>query len=129
MAVFTKTLTTSLLLVGGERTNNWGEMLWGDNWLTGNHNLAKLVKKQIPETVTLTDSLSLTARFRKTMTVTLTVTGDMGSERLLDSAGYYVVFGNDSNAENRPNTSYNEVAAQDVTFTTQSQQNTTWTRV
>lgn len=129
MADFVKTITNRINLFGIDNPNKWGTMLWGDNWGYGNNDLIIVFNKYLSETITLTDSLSLSIGFSRTFTNSVLLTGDMSFEGVSDPAGYNRVFGDSTNAENRPLSSYNSYSVYDATFTTATNTLTTWIAV
>lgn len=129
MADFVKTITNSINLFGIEGSNKWGTLLWGQKWGSGNSDLVVIFQKVVSNSVALSDVTSTQARFVKTISNTFVVSGNMTFEGISDQAGYNLVFGNSTNAENRPLSSYTSYSVYDATFTTATNTSTTWTVV
>lgn len=129
MADFVKTITNGINLFGIESPNKWGTMLWGDNWGYGNNDLAVIFNKFISETLILADLTLPQATFNRTLSNSVGISGDMVFEGLTDPAGYNVIFGSSTNAENRPISSYTSSSIYDATYTTATNTLTTWTVV
>ena len=104
-------------------------MLWGDNWGYGNSDLVTIVIKPIGNTLSLADAISTESRITVTITNTFSVAGDMLFEGLFDPNGYAVVFGNSTNAENRPIASYTSEGVSVLSYTSEVNTVTTWTVV
>ena len=130
MADFIKTISNGLNLFGIDRPNLWGSFLWGQNWGYGNNDLVVSVIKLIDwGSLSLSDATATEVDFIKTFSLALSVSGDMGAERISDNAGYFTVFQVSTNAEDRPNTSYNQSSSQAVSFTTVINTTTSWTEL
>lgn len=127
MADHTITISNRLNVFGIDQTDNWGTMLWGQKWGYGSNTLIKAVDKVLANSVTLTDSLSKETGFNKTISETMSVTGDMYDERIADTNNYTKVFGTSNNAEDAPRTSYSDSDGSVPTYTTVSTPSTTWT--
>jgi hypothetical protein len=129
MADFVKTITNQLNLFGIDIPNKWGVMLWGENWGYGNGEIVQIVYKNLSEALSMADAVFPQATYNRTFVQTLTVSGEMVYEGLIDPNGYNVVFVSSANAESRSLTSYTVIDVSDVTFTTQVNTQTTWTLV
>lgn len=127
MADYTITVSNTLNVFGNKKTSRWGSMVWGTGkWGYGDFDLITTVYKVVGNTVTLagaTIALSTT----KVVISTMVVTGNQASQYLYDSNGYYHIFNNDENAENRSLTSYTSLNTGSATYSTVADPSTTWT--
>jgi hypothetical protein len=129
MADFVKTITNNLNIFGIDQPNKWGSMVWGrDNWGFGQNDLIVTVFKLLTNSITLTDTTTLSIGYIRTFSLSLSVSADMSDERIFDRAGYAYVFGASANAESRPLTSYNSYSSPVASFTSVSNTSTTWVR-
>lgn len=124
MTTFNKTITNTVGVFGGEATNLWGTMTWGQKWGYGNIDLKTTITKVYGNTLTL-DS-SIIASPVKVISNALIFSGDMSMESVVDSAGWYRIFGNSSNAENRPATSFTSVTTGSGSYTSAVNAGTIW---
>jgi hypothetical protein len=127
MADLTITISNNLNVFGIDQTDDWGTMLWGDNWGYGSNTLIKAVDKFLSETLTLTDATSPETSFNVSLFETLTLSGDMYDERITDTNNYNKVFGSSDNAEDSPKTAYADSDGSSPTYTATSTPSTTWT--
>lgn len=129
MAAFSQTILNTLTVFGAESPNVWGSALLGtSNWGYGDYDLvSEYVKVLDQDSFSFTDLTIPQIEFIRTLESTLAIISQMGAEVLTDRAGYELVFGTSSNAQNRPLSSYNRVADVDVTYTTGINTTTTWT--
>jgi hypothetical protein len=127
MADLTITISNNLNVFGIDQTDNWGTMLWGDNWGYGDNTLIKAVDKFLTETLSLADSISLETTFNLMISEAMTISGDMYDERITDTNNYNKVFGSSDNAENSPMTGYARGSGSSPTYATVSTPSTTWT--
>lgn len=125
MADFTKTVSNGLRLFGPSPTNNWGTMLWGQNWAYGDVDFITAIAKTLSNSFVLSNTVSLQANFFPTISNSISVSGDLIMEGLIDSNGYNYFFP-DENGENRPNTSYNMIVDTATSFTTLTNTQTVW---
>jgi hypothetical protein len=125
MADFTQLISNTIECWGGKTAQRWGSMEWNTNvWAFGDGTLVKSVGKTLSNIITLTD-----AYFRVPVRVirnTVTVTVDLSNQTLGDSDGYQYVFGDSTNAEDRPLTSFSVVAQQTSSYTTLVNTVTSW---
>lgn len=128
MTAFFKTITNQIGLFGPAPTDNWGDYNWGAFlWAEGTKDFVSTVRKVIGESLTVTDSLQLSAQIIATIQNTLTPTSDMGSERLLDGAGYLYVFpSNVTDAENRAIPSWSQGTGGSTSWQSGAATSTTW---
>lgn len=128
MATFTVSIAEAINVWGGEPTSKWGDMVWGvDNWAFGSEDLIVTVFKNLDDTVSISDEWTVIASFRRTLSDTVSVAGQMSDETLIDSAGYRHVFvGGVVNGEDRSLTSFTSVARASDTYTEVSRPSTDW---
>lgn len=124
MTTFNQTITNSLALLGSEPTNVWGTMTWGQNWAIGDIDLVTTTIKVIGESLTLDSSVS--ASPIKVISNSILFSGDMSLENVVDTAGWYTVFGSSTNAESRPLTSFTSITTGSGTYTSIANAGTTW---
>lgn len=124
MTTFNQTITNSLALLGSEPTNKWGTMTWGQKWAIGDIDLVTTTIKVIGESLTLDSSVS--ASPIKVISNSILFSGDMSLENVVDTAGWYRIFGTSSNAENRPATSFTSITTGSGTYTSIANAGTTW---
>lgn len=126
MANLTKTVSNSLRVFGPADTNNWGEMLWGDNWAYDGSDLVTSTRKVIAYSLGLSQTLATQIDYHLTVSNTLSLSGDMARESLTDQNGYDYYFP-DENAEHRPSSGYTSIADTDTTYSPVSEPSTSWT--
>ncbi len=130
MTTFNQTITNSVNLFGPQDTNKWGAMIWGvDAWAYSQFDLPTSIEKLITNSLSLSDAVTTIVEHLITVTNSLSLTGDMYVESLIDSNGYYKVFGVDTNAENRPLTSYNNLSDPATSYATLVDPGTTYTQI
>ena len=124
MANFSKTITNTLNIFGAGKASRWGEFIWGsDAW--GSGEVVKTPLKLSQETLFLSGDNNQYQTI-KNIAENITVTGDMSDEALIDPNGYYIVFQETANAENRPNTGYNSISQSVNSYTTLVTSQPTW---
>lgn len=128
MADFTKTVSNSLSIYGGERPNVWGTMTWGQNWGYGDTDLITEIGKYLSNSITLDSAITnIELGFFKTISNTISISVDMALERLTDTKNWSKVWGSSTNAESRPATSYNSTSNITTTYTPAAGVTTSWT--
>lgn len=125
MADFTKTISNALSLFGSEQTDNWGSMLWGEKWAFGSEELAVSVGKLLSNSLSFDSTTSVLKDIAFTISNTLTLVGDMGSQ-ILSTGSWSKIWGSSSNAESRPLTSYTSSNIE-TTYTAVTDITTSWT--
>ena len=131
MANYSVTISNTVNVFGPESTNKWGGSwgaVWGNFlWGYGNSDLDTRVVKLLEESLSLTDSVTVSVYFYKVISETLNPTTDMGSETLQDGSGYYYVFpDNTTDAENRDFPTWAEGSVTAQSFTCQAVGGTSW---
>ncbi len=130
MTTFNKTITNSVNLFGPQDTNKWGAMTWGvDNWAYSQFDLPTIIEKLITNSLSLDSLIDVFDNHLITIDNAMILSGDMYVESLIDSNGYYKVFGVDTNAENRPLTSYNNLSDPATSYATLVDPGTTYTQI
>ncbi len=126
MTAFTKTITNSLVMLGGSPTNLWNTMLWGQKWGEGTIVLVFKVFKVISNSQIFDTSISKNQTHL--ILESLAIVSNMSDETLRDLAGYeYVFAGPSTNAQDRPNTAWTDEGPGDViTWTCQIAGSTIW---
>lgn len=128
MTTFNQTVTNTLNLFGPQDTNKWGVMVWGvDNWAYSSIDLPIIDYKLIDNTMTLDSSVTTLLELISVITNSLSLDVDMTDEEVFDGAGYNRLFGNQANAENRPLTSYTNIADQTSVYTSVPRPTTSYT--
>lgn len=127
MADFSTNINNSVNLFGPQDTNKWGAITWGVHaWGYGKADLDASLNKLIANSLSLTNTVSTDLNIGANISNSLSISGDLYSEYLQDSAGYFYATGNGSNLENRVFTSYNSLTDITTSFTTQPSVGTTW---
>ncbi len=130
MTTFNQTITNSLNMFGPQDTNNWGVLVWGiDNWAYGAFDLPVTFYKVIFETMALDDSITTLFDAGMLINNSITLTGDMTDEYLIDRNGYYQVFDGGRNAETRPLTGYNSLSDTVTSYTQTADPGTSYTQI
>lgn len=128
MADFTQTINNTLEVWGGEAASRWGTMLWGEKWAYGSGDLAVHIQKYLDETLTLTGGDPVFG-FYINVDNTLTTSGDLSGQYLIDMDGWYLFFdGTSNNAESRLFTPYTDATDITTSYTTATDITTTWSR-
>lgn len=131
MADFNITISNHVNTFGPESTNTWGGA-WGAVWNQflwgyGNVGLVTSVGKLISESQALSDQVTISVYFYKSISNALAPVGDMGSESLTDGSGYSYVFPSDTTeAEDRDFPNWTSGTTGSQSFTCQAAGSTTW---
>lgn len=129
MADFTKTMTNSLNLFGGAPSNkwasyNWNAFIWGEGTADFAVSFLKILDSGA---ITPSDAYIINVDFSKSLTNSLSVDADMGSETLRDSAGYLYVYPNNvTEAESRSFASYTSGSDASNSWSSASVSSVTW---
>lgn len=152
MTAFTKTISNTVGFVGGKPAQPWGSsvtnatMVWGTNkWGNKLHFENFLITHLISESLIVSgatfvkdiahilpaESLSLSdAEFKettRTISESLSLTGDSSSQTLQEPNGYYYVFRKPTtNNENTVQSQYSSLSASTTSFTSNAVTTTTW---
>lgn len=127
MANYSKTVSNSLRLFGVAPSSKWGAYNWNAFiWGEGTTDLTTIIEKWLSNAVTPSSTVSISLFFAQTISNTLSVTSDMGSETLTDGAGYNYVIGNASELEDRSLPNWTDQTRDTETYTTVSNASTTW---
>lgn len=130
MADFTQTISNTVECWGGQAAQRWNSMVWGTNvWAFGDGALTLLLDygQLVSNTVTVTDAYTKSPF--KLISNTMIVSGDLASETIQDGNGYFILFGEAKNAENRVRTTYTQIADQTSSYTTFVNTSTSWTQL
>lgn len=126
MANFNVNISNSLSVF--EDSTNWGTAVWGTSfWGFGSESKKLLVDKILSETLTLADTILLTAGFNVLLSNSFSSEFEAVDESLSDGSGYKYVFTKPTTeADERNTASFTVVSGGAATWTAASATTTTW---
>ncbi len=126
MADLTQNISNTVNAFGGSPTTNWNDFNWGEaNWGEGTKDLILDITKLITNSQGSTTTVRVD--FTKVYGNTLSPTGDLTEQQLLDGSGYNYVFKKPTtDGEDRNLTSWTSEAGATSTWTCAAASSDSW---
>jgi hypothetical protein len=130
MADFAITISNTLNVFGAAPVNQWGTAELGtDNW-GSSEDLVLSFAKIITNDISLSDTTSIEATFRITVSNSMVATSDVTELEKLDEAGYsYLFSGSTIDGDAQIVTSYTKAGEGSDAFSLQTTTATDWTKI
>lgn len=126
MADLVFTWDETIHVFGLEQTNNWGSMLWGENWGDGPE-IFKDIGKVLEEDIGSSDEVEFALGINFTFDESVGATDALEDLTITDSKGYTQVFLDTTDAAAAAMTTYSEASAAGSSYTKVTNPSTTWT--